>query len=954
MSNLLDADQYVNACSENSTHGCAVAPSSSGEPTPPPADGQPAAVEPSAIQRAAVELQAAGFAVCRVNRADKKTCDLGWPKRSAAPDSFGPEHNIGIVCGPLSAPSGHSLICIDLDHERAREAALRYLPRTGMIDGRDGSRRGHWWYLVPNESIPEHFHSTSPQGSAAALEQRGHAGPRKTYTTFIDGDRKHVIDVQGTGGQAVVPPSLHDSGVRREWEGGERGEPAVVPFPELWQKLCDFAEAIGCRPFGRRAGGKPARAPCPKREKATDAPAENVADANAAAEPDDDDDLDGENPFAVTDSAHDVAVRRAGYFLDAKPDSSLPRTGNGGDAETLTTLGQLVYGFQLARDAAIRLFMEKVNARLAPVNDVWDEAAIARKVDWLIVRGPDERFPVGKQLNDPKYSEPPSRVDDPDRLAAGFLARTRVARLKDTLFEYRDGGYAVYGTNDGEAAVWGFIRRELTADFEQRQADAQPELQRLNAATEGEEPERPAAPAAPPAPAVNAVADVKEAYRVAVAEGKAAYREAVTEWKEDVRKRRDAGRDKAKLTRSLQVVQPVTNAMASATLNALRSRARKVPDTDAGGWFDGRRDDRLIPVVNGLLDPVTRKLTPHTPDYFSPFAPLPVGYDANAADPVAFLALLNELMEGDDKRVAVLQEVFGACLDPWLHVKFFAAFVGAGDNGKSVVQTVLTAMLGARNVSGVKLDQLSSQRFAAFGMFGKLANVVGDQSYFDSGDEGRLKELTGGDRSVTFEQKGRDPFSARNTARIIIACNTTPTFGDKSNAIWNRFTPIPFRYIVPAEAKNPALLDPATWTGELPSILRWSLDGLDRLRDRRAFTQSDECDALKAEHQLRSDPVREFLSDHVEAKDGGTIPRDQMQTLYTKYAQWCADSGLIRWLDRIAFGRAIGRTFPGAKSDTDREKGKTVRVWTGVTIRPAPPASNTDASRIDTDRRTNP
>ena len=110
-------------------------------------------------------------------------------------------------------------------------------------------------------------------------------------------------------------------------------------------------------------------------------------------------------------------------------------------------------------------------------------------------------------------------------------------------------------------------------------------------------------------------------------------------------------------------------------------------------------------------------------------------------------------------------------MDTGLNVKFFAMLVGEGDNGKSVFLVVLRAILGQRNVAAVPLDEIVRNRFAAYGLYGKFANLVGDQGYLEAHDEGRLKALTGGDL-VCFEGKGKEPFYAPNTAKMVFGCNT--------------------------------------------------------------------------------------------------------------------------------------------------------------------------------------
>lgn len=207
------------------------------------------------------------------------------------------------------------------------------------------------------------------------------------------------------------------------------------------------------------------------------------------------------------------------------------------------------------------------------------------------------------------------------------------------------------------------------------------------------------------------------------------------------------------------------------------------------------------------------------------------------------------------------REVTGACLDVHLRVKFFALLVGEGENGKSAFLAVLRSLLGTANVASVGLDDLARNRFATFGLLGKLANLVGDQGYVELADEGKLKQLTGGDL-VTFEQKNRDPIFAVNAAKIIVAANSPPTFGDKSPAVWSRLQLVPFDHVVPPGRRDPTLLDGRTWAGELPGVLNWALDGLARLHANGRFTDCPRVRAARDCHRADSNPARAFLLGH--------------------------------------------------------------------------------------------
>src|SRR5439155_610100 len=82
----------------------------------------------------------------------------------------------------LGEPSG-GLVDVDLDCEEAEALAGDFLPHTGMIHGRPGRERSHWWYRVEEP-------------------------PDKASERFTDVDGAMLLELRSTGGQTVVPPSL--------------------------------------------------------------------------------------------------------------------------------------------------------------------------------------------------------------------------------------------------------------------------------------------------------------------------------------------------------------------------------------------------------------------------------------------------------------------------------------------------------------------------------------------------------------------------------------------------------------------------------------------------------------------------------------------------------------------------------------------------------------------------
>lgn len=207
--------------------------------------------ETQKVNTAATLLRRRGFALCKPARADKKPTYKEWPTRSLEPHEFGPHDMLGVIGGPLSDGGrlGHATVIIDLDTAEANARADDFLVDTPMVEGRAGKPRSHRYYLVPVETIPDWAKSTADQGAAAALKKTGHPGPFTKSFRHRETNAE-VFKFVGTGGQCVCPPSVWSNGTRtelREWEGGEPGEPASVPFLDLWRPCCELASACGAK-----------------------------------------------------------------------------------------------------------------------------------------------------------------------------------------------------------------------------------------------------------------------------------------------------------------------------------------------------------------------------------------------------------------------------------------------------------------------------------------------------------------------------------------------------------------------------------------------------------------------------------------------------------------------------------------------------------------------------------
>src|SRR5262249_55084670 len=135
---------------------------------------------------AAVAYVRAGYRVVPIPDGQKGPALKDWQKleitEADLDNHFPPGQcsNVGLLLGE---PSG-GLVDVDLDCEEAEALAGDFLPHTGMVHGRPGHERSHWWYRVDQP-------------------------PAKASERFADLDGTVLLELRSTGGQTVVPPSLH-------------------------------------------------------------------------------------------------------------------------------------------------------------------------------------------------------------------------------------------------------------------------------------------------------------------------------------------------------------------------------------------------------------------------------------------------------------------------------------------------------------------------------------------------------------------------------------------------------------------------------------------------------------------------------------------------------------------------------------------------------------------------
>jgi putative DNA primase/helicase len=305
--------------------------------------------------------------------------------------------------------------------------------------------------------------------------------------------------------------------------------------------------------------------------------------------------------------------------------------------------------------------------------------------------------------------------------------------------------------------------------------------------------------------------------------------------------------------------------------------------------------------VDGLLQGHQRNLSPNCSNWFSQTS-FPYDYDENATCS-RWTGFLKQVLENDDERIALVQQWFGYCLTQDTTQQRFVVAVGDGQNGKSVLLDVLTALLGPDNVSHIRAE-LFAQRFQLTPTLGKLANISYDTGKIDESAEATIKEFTAGDR-MYFDRKGIPGVMAYPTARLILATNRAPHFADRSKGIWRRMIVIPFRVSIDRDRQDPHLA--TKLKAELPGIFNWSIEGLRELRRHGQFNIPTVSQSAWDTYKRESNPAQEFLTESYEAADASNSIL--CASIYDGYQEWCRALGLDP-LDDTSFGTELRKVFP--------------------------------------------
>lgn len=320
---------------------------------------------------------------------------------------------------------------------------------------------------------------------------------------------------------------------------------------------------------------------------------------------------------------------------------------------------------------------------------------------------------------------------------------------------------------------------------------------------------------------------------------------------------------------------------------------------------------------NGLLDLTTFELLPHTHKVISTIQ-LKVKYTPEAACPL-WIKSLDEIFEGDQKKIGLLQEFFGLCLTTDTKYEKALFLIGEGANGKSVILYVFQQMIGEDNYAAIPLEKFNSGPYLA-NLFNTLVNISIETNARSSVYDANFKAIVSGD-VIPADAKFKPPFKFRPYCKLIFALNSMPHVDDKTSAFFRRLLILRFPRIFEETERNRNLK--FELLAELDGIFNWSLQGLKRLRELGDFEMTEEMRTEVDEYKKDNNNVILFVEDKCELRPEYT---ETKEVLHSFYSQWCRDNN-CHPLAKRKFGKELKKQYPQIDGEG---RNSTERLWQGI------------------------
>lgn len=374
-------------------------------------------------------------------------------------------------------------------------------------------------------------------------------------------------------------------------------------------------------------------------------------------------------------------------------------------------------------------------------------------------------------------------------------------------------------------------------------------------------------------------------------------------------------------------------------LDAMESLAHWPVNAPPPCWLTGNHSEDpldLLACSNGILHLPTRRLLPSTPHLFA-LNGIGFPYLSVTPAPVAWRAFLEQILPGDAQAQRLLQEWMGYLLTVRTHFQKMLLIVGPKRSGKGTIGRVLRELVGRHHLVAPTLSNLGEQ-FGRATLIDKPVALIADARLSGRVDMSVLTEALlsiSGEDPQSIPRKNISAWTGFLPTRFTIMTNEIPRFPDASGALASRFLVLLFRESFYGREDHKLF---ARLQQELPGILLWALEGLDRLTVRGAFEQPDSASEAITELENLSSPVMAFVRAMCIIRPGLTVSKD---TLYQEFTRWSKANGEAHIATKPTFSRNLWSALPFIGDTRIGSRGEQEPYYRGIGLAAETPEEDT-------------
>lgn len=361
-------------------------------------------------------------------------------------------------------------------------------------------------------------------------------------------------------------------------------------------------------------------------------------------------------------------------------------------------------------------------------------------------------------------------------------------------------------------------------------------------------------------------------------------------------------------------------------------------DLPCPGWTDGRPvtpDDLWVACNNGLLNTPTRTLFPFDPRFYNHFA-VPFDYDPDAPRPERFLRFLQEAWPDDPDAQRLVVEWFAYVVSGRTDLQTIFLLIGPPGSGKGTLVRLLTALIGARNVTTTSFrDLMGSFGLQSFVEGGLKTLAVLTDAHVLRGDTTEavehMNQIAGEDQKTIQRKFKTDMHVTKMPTRLMILSNEVPNFKDPSGSFAKRLKILRMTrgYRGTGEEDLYLLRDMLV---ELPGIFNLVLDALDDLDERGQFAEPESSQGVRTALVGATQPFVEFAEHEGLCTLGPELSVEKVE-LWEAYNDWRREQGKPA-ISNSRFGVDLRAAYPGVSErfEGSSRAGTRKRLYVGITL----------------------